>query len=158
MPNTSNLHQQIPKHIIVISHSREVSWYSSRVCSVLLLSQYISRKTEQHRTSFFDIQTLYNIPFPQLRHVCICILLHYVYLGLCASPPLGMIAQVPLPSKLKTSSGDNSGSCHNASYVRLSPYLPGLCELLPLSVPWGRQLSTRSGCSREEQGSGDHSF
>lgn len=28
--------------------------------------------------------------------------------------------------KFKSSSGDNSGSCYNASYVPLSPYLPGL--------------------------------
>lgn len=53
----------------------------------------------------------------------------YVYLSLCVSQPSGMRAQVPLPSpKLKSSSRDNSGSCHNASYVPLSPYLPGLCS------------------------------
>lgn len=61
-----------------------------------------------------------------------CIYMHtlfldYVYLLLCASWPSGMRAQVPLPPpKLKSSSGDNSGSCHNSSYVPLSPYLPGL--------------------------------
>ncbi|MED6248158.1 hypothetical protein ATANTOWER_027889 [Ataeniobius toweri] len=38
-------------------------------------------------------------------------------------------------TKLKTSSGDNSGSCHIASYVPLSFYLPGFSLCYPSLYP-----------------------
>lgn len=47
-------------------------------------------------------------------------LLVSVHTGLGA----GCLGFPRLPPKLKSSSGDNSGRCHNASDVPLQPYLP----------------------------------